>query len=561
MFSGYRKTTNRNRSTSYFNKRDSSNSRTFSRIKAAQEKNRMQLKISPLYVSATSWIVVTPNAFSSTCSNIKVNLKSSEATSNSKPASRLGKFTFNSNLLGVDNEVVMHGHNWDKRREIASLTKIMTWYATLKLMERYDLHKHNTLVTVSRRASQQVGTTAYLQEDHTFSIWDLLHGLMLPSGNDAAIALAEFFGSLLLEKDRNADEVSIFTNSAIVWATTNSREISEAKKLNLSKIDTSILTMYKWESDKPEFKSSDKLPELKCSRKEKSFCDYSFSDFTSNNSDPIEKRGSLSFTSDRQAWSKSFYSGLPLLSKKSEFGDSPEISRFIIEMNSFARKLKMKNTHFDSPHGLSNPNNYSSAYDIALLSSICTNNLEFNRIVRTKNYTCKSRNKLLLNLSKVVQKDYSWTNTNKLLGKGFVGIKTGITRPAGPCLATHLKSKKRSYIVVLLNSWSIEQRWIDTWKIIEYCQLKIRCGLIKDIKPPKMTPVKGGNNHDHSMDIDNIEIKVSHAQSSQESDMKNQSKISFYKTGDDNLDGSEEDGGSTTMSSSSPITTHRKSLF
>ena len=36
------------------------------------------------------------------------------------------------------------------------------------------------------------------------SVWDLLHGLMLPSGNDAAVALAETFGLMLLElKDQS----------------------------------------------------------------------------------------------------------------------------------------------------------------------------------------------------------------------------------------------------------------------------------------------------------------------------------------------------------------------
>jgi serine-type D-Ala-D-Ala carboxypeptidase (penicillin-binding protein 5/6) len=31
------------------------------------------------------------------------------------------------------------------------------------------------------------------------TVWDMLHGLMLPSGNDAAVALAEHFGTMLLE--------------------------------------------------------------------------------------------------------------------------------------------------------------------------------------------------------------------------------------------------------------------------------------------------------------------------------------------------------------------------
>lgn len=101
-------------------------------------------------------------------------------------------------------------------------------------------------------------------------------------------------------------------------------------------------------------------------------------------------------------------------------------------MNENARKLKMRNTHFDSPHGLPNKNNYSTAYDIALLCSVCVGISEFNRIVRTKSYTCKNRNKATSSLEKVIQRDYHWTNTNKLLNKGFVGIKTGVTYPAGP---------------------------------------------------------------------------------------------------------------------------------
>lgn len=34
---------------------------------------------------------------------------------------------------------------------------------------------------------------------------------------------------------------------------------------------------------------------------------------------------------------------------------------------------------------------------------------------------------------------YTWKNTNKLLDKGFIGIKTGITDTAGPCLASAYK--------------------------------------------------------------------------------------------------------------------------
>lgn len=51
-----------------------------------------------------------------------------------------------------------------------------------------------TYFTVSDRAASTLGTTAYLKEGQKLSIVDLLYALMLPSGNDAAVTLAENFG-------------------------------------------------------------------------------------------------------------------------------------------------------------------------------------------------------------------------------------------------------------------------------------------------------------------------------------------------------------------------------
>lgn len=82
------------------------------------------------------------------------------------------------------------------KREVASLTKIMTCYVVLNLMERFSLNDE-TLIEVSGDAAGVHGTSADLVEGDTLTIWQLLHGLMLPSGNDAAHALAEYFGALL----------------------------------------------------------------------------------------------------------------------------------------------------------------------------------------------------------------------------------------------------------------------------------------------------------------------------------------------------------------------------
>ena len=55
------------------------------------------------------------------------------------------------------------------------------------------------MLQVSKTAASIGGTSAKLRAGDVLTVWDLLHGLMLPSGNDAAIVLAEHFGQYLFE--------------------------------------------------------------------------------------------------------------------------------------------------------------------------------------------------------------------------------------------------------------------------------------------------------------------------------------------------------------------------
>jgi D-alanyl-D-alanine carboxypeptidase len=82
-------------------------------------------------------------------------------------------------------------------REIASLTKIMTAYTVLNLIEEKSLGTMNDVIKISKNAARVNGTTAGLTEGDEITARDLLYGLMLPSGNDAATALAEHFGKKL----------------------------------------------------------------------------------------------------------------------------------------------------------------------------------------------------------------------------------------------------------------------------------------------------------------------------------------------------------------------------
>jgi D-alanyl-D-alanine carboxypeptidase (penicillin-binding protein 5/6) len=66
------------------------------------------------------------------------------------------------------------------------------------LVKEYEIDTKTTYFSVDKVASNTIGTTAHLQEGQVVSVYDLLRGLMLPSGNDAANCLAENFGQRLL---------------------------------------------------------------------------------------------------------------------------------------------------------------------------------------------------------------------------------------------------------------------------------------------------------------------------------------------------------------------------
>jgi len=73
-------------------------------------------------------------------------------------------------------------------RPMASTTKIMT---AILALERGKL---KDTVTVTQRAARVTGSNIHLKENERISLNDLLYGLMLSSGNDAAIAIAEHIG-------------------------------------------------------------------------------------------------------------------------------------------------------------------------------------------------------------------------------------------------------------------------------------------------------------------------------------------------------------------------------
>ena len=94
----------------------------------------------------------------------------------------------------------IYGRRAKKPREMASLTKIMHLITILELIQKTELDAKSTLVRATRMATSLEGTTANLKHQAEYCLEDLLFGMMLPSGNDAAFLIAELGGFLLQKK-------------------------------------------------------------------------------------------------------------------------------------------------------------------------------------------------------------------------------------------------------------------------------------------------------------------------------------------------------------------------
>lgn len=91
-------------------------------------------------------------------------------------------------LIDVSSATVLYGRNEHQKRPPASLTKIMT---AILALERGNL---DDLVTVGKSAIEVDGSALEIEPGHQFRLSDLLGGLLLESGNDAAVAIAEHLG-------------------------------------------------------------------------------------------------------------------------------------------------------------------------------------------------------------------------------------------------------------------------------------------------------------------------------------------------------------------------------
>lgn len=126
---------------------------------------------------------------------------------------------------------------------------------------------------------------------------------------------------------------------------------------------------------------------------------------------------------------------------------------FVALMNDKARQIGMKNTHFSNPCGYDAKDHYSSPTDLLKMTEYAIKNPTFNAISKLNSHTYYALNKGKL-------KQFTAYTHNRLLNRYqyAVGVKTGFTNKAGPCLIARAKKDGKDCLIVMMNSK------VDRWK-------------------------------------------------------------------------------------------------
>eukprot|EP00698_Gefionella_okellyi_P002744 TRINITY_DN12611_c0_g1_i1.p2 TRINITY_DN12611_c0_g1~~TRINITY_DN12611_c0_g1_i1.p2 ORF type:complete len:512 (-),score=98.03 TRINITY_DN12611_c0_g1_i1:1078-2613(-) len=351
---------------------------------------------------------------------------------------------------------------WSKQEhmqvQVASLTKIMTAYLVLQLAnESPEILEEET--TVSEMAAVTKGTTASLRTGDVVRVSDLLYGLMLPSGNDAAVALAEHFGARLQSRYRPSSS----------YGTTSSSPSRSPAKSPLTRLK-SAPHMPSPSRRAIAFDDKENALFSQCLGVAPDYsafaCAASAHDYTSVASpaprSPSKSHHATPYLGSLTTHHQSPQS--PQFSPAHMFTAEERVAMFVRAMNRQATKFGMNNTRYMNPHGLMQKGFWSCARDIATLSWIAMQDERFRDIVRTKHRTIYMYNSVRNKQRRIV-----WENTNKLLSiDGYDGLKTGVTNAAGYCLASSCSRSGHRVIIVTLGSDTLDDRWADTLKLFSY---------------------------------------------------------------------------------------------
>lgn len=184
---------------------------------------------------------------------------------------------------------------------------------------------------------------------------------------------------------------------------------------------------------------------------------------------------------------------------------SGSVENFANEMNKKAKELGCTNTNFVNPNGVHNKDQYTTAYDMALIGKYAMKNKIFRSIVCKTTYTLPSSNKY-------EKEDRTFKNTNELLSSKkykyeyTTGVKTGYTDKALNCIVASAKKDNYEFIAVIFGadktSTGENERAVDCINMFNYA---INNFYEKDIMTEnqivKQIPIKTTNDSEETLDI------------------------------------------------------------
>jgi serine-type D-Ala-D-Ala carboxypeptidase (penicillin-binding protein 5/6) len=140
------------------------------------------------------------------------------------------------------------------------------------------------------------------------------------------------------------------------------------------------------------------------------------------------------------------------------FAVGGNIQNFAAMMNEKAKKIGMRNTHFTNPCGYDIGDHYTTPKDLLKLAEFAIKNPIFNDITRQNQFVYYGLN---------TNRKYVAKTHNRLLNRYeyAVGVKTGYTSKAGPCLIARAKKDGNDCLIVMLNSKA--NRWMVAQQIFE----------------------------------------------------------------------------------------------
>lgn len=105
----------------------------------------------------------------------------------------IDKYSLSSILIDQDTNRVLYAKNPDEKRPLASLSKMMTFLIAIEAIENKQVSPKDKIKVTKKMASVK-GSSYHLKENEEVELIELMKGLMIVSGNDAAIAIATHIG-------------------------------------------------------------------------------------------------------------------------------------------------------------------------------------------------------------------------------------------------------------------------------------------------------------------------------------------------------------------------------